>query len=100
MSDTPIDSSHKTSHLQKQLQSKKKEIRKAQNSAKIVQLWSQIAETDEQLACLRQQANNTVPGQKNVPQPSAASTPLGNIDSQQQWLQQAKFDVADAFLDQ
>ena len=38
VSDASIDTSHETSHLQKQLQAKKKEIRKAQKSAKIVQL--------------------------------------------------------------
>ena len=38
VSDASIDTSHKTSHLRKQLQAKKKEIRKAQKSAKIAQL--------------------------------------------------------------
>ena len=100
VSDASIDTSHETSHLQKQLQAKKKEIRKAQKSAKISQLQSQIAETDEQLVCLRHQAHNATPGEKSVPQPSAASTPSGNIDSQPQWLQQTELDIADAFLDQ
>ena len=62
-----------------------------------MQLWSQIAETDKQVARLRQQGNNAAPGEKYVPQPSAASTPSGNIDSQQQWLQQAELDVADTY---
>ena len=79
---------------------RKKKSEKAQKSAKIAQLRSQIAETDDQLACLRQQAQNAAPVEKSVPQPSAASTPSGNIDSQQQWLQQAELDVADTFLDQ
>ena len=38
VSDASIDTSHKISHLQIQLQAKKKEIRKAQKSAKILQL--------------------------------------------------------------
>ena len=38
VSGASIETSHKTSHLQKQLQAKKKEIRKAQKSAKTVQL--------------------------------------------------------------
>ena len=100
VSDASIDTSHETSHLQKQLQAKKKEIRKAQKSTKLVQLQSQIAETDEQLAFLRHQAHNATPGEKSVPQPSAASTPSGNIDSHQRWLQQAELDIADTFLDQ
>ena len=52
------------------------------------------------MAHLRQQAHNATPREKSVPQPFAASTLSGNIDSQQQWLQQAELDVADAFLDQ
>ena len=86
--------------LKKQLQSRKKQVQKAQKSAKIEQLCSQIAETDVQLACLWQQSKFSKSNDKNVTHPTASSTLVSSGNSQHQWLQQAELDVANAFLDQ
>ena len=95
-----MGTSHETSQLKKQLQSKKKQVQKVQKSAKIEQLHSQIAETDEQLAHLRQQSKSSKSNDKNITDPTASSTLVSSGTSQHQWLQQAELDVVDAFLDQ
>ena len=62
-------------------------------------MHSQIVATDEQLAHLQQQSKNTKFSNKEGKQPVASSTPQSRGHFQQQWLQQAELDIADAFLD-
>ena len=94
-----METSHKTSQLKKQLQSKKKEVQKAQKPTKIEQLHSQIVATDEQLALLQHQSSSKRSSDKEESLPTVAGTPQPSGNLQQQWLQQAELDVTDMFLD-
>ena len=100
VSDKFLETSHEMSQLKKKLQSKKKQVQKAQKTTKVEQLHSQIVATDEQLAHLWQQTKSMKSSDKEGSQPTASSTPLASGNLQQQWLQQGEQDVADAFLDQ
>ena len=100
MSDRLLETSHETSQLKQQLQSKKNQVQKAQKNAKIQELHSQITETDQQLECLWQQSKTSKSSDNEGSQPMAASTLQSGGNLQQQWLKQEEWDVTDVFLDQ
>ena len=86
--------------LKHHLHEKCKQVKKAENQARIQHLHSQMAETDHQLDLLRQKSSVHPPSGKSSNHPVAASTPQATGQQEQSWLQQTDLDTVDAFLDQ
>ena len=95
-----LETSQDSQILKHQLHDKCKQVKKVKKQARILQLCSQLAETDHQLDLLKQKSLAQSTTNKSSRQPAATSIPQNAGQADQSWLQQADLDVADAFLNQ